>query len=185
MKKHILVLAALLAGSAAHADQQAHAYVNVAAGMSRLSIDCAGTTSCDNTGSGGKLVGGYNFGNGFSLEGGYVSFGKASATVPPIAATLKPTALTLGGVFALPFNDAWGANFRLGAARIKTKGNFALGTANATESQTKTKPYAGIGLTYAYTQSIKLELAIDSTQIEFAGEKGTHRLATIGATFAF
>jgi OOP family OmpA-OmpF porin len=185
MKKRIMVLAALLATSAAHAHQQAHAYLGFAAGLSRLSVDCAGTTTCDNTGSGGKLVGGYNFGNGFGLEAGYVSFGKARATISTVSGTIKPTAFTVGGVFALPLSELWGLNFRLGAARVETKGTFSLNTLQAAESQTKTKPYAGVGVTYAHSPTIKLELALDTTQIELAGQKGTQRLAALGVTFAF
>jgi len=185
MNKHAFILAALLAATAAHADQQAHAYVGVAAGKSHLSIDCTGSTSCDKTDTGGKLVGGYNFGNGFGLEAGYVSFGQGSGTDGTISATIKPTAITLGGVFALPLSNEWGMNLRLGAARVKTKVEGVLGTARATESETTTKVYAGVGVTYAVSQTVKLELAVDSTQGQIAGDKGTLRLVTVGATFAF
>lgn len=187
MKKQAIILAAMLAATAAHADQQAaHAYVGVAAGLSHISIDCTGSTSCDKTDTGGKLVGGYNFGNGFGLEAGYVNFGKGSAADATLSATIKPAALTLGGVFALPLGNEWGMNFRLGVARVKTKVDAALGALHGpTESETRTKPYAGIGLTYALSQAVKLELAVDSTQGQFAGDKGSLRLITAGATFAF
>lgn len=185
MKKYALVIAAALAASAAHADQPAHAYVGLAAGTTHMSIDCTGATSCDKTDTGGKLVGGYNFGNGFGLEAGYVSFGKGRGADAISTATIKPTAITLGGVFALPLDNEWGMNFRLGAARVKTKVDATFGTARATESQTRTKAYAGIGLTYAVSQAVKLELAIDSTQGQLNEEKGTLRLISVGATFAF
>lgn len=187
MNKQAIILAALLAATAAHADQQpAHAYVGVAAGLSHLGIDCTGTTSCDKTGTGGKLVGGYDFGNGFGLEAGYVSFGKGSGSDSNYSASIKPTALMLGGVFALPLSNEWGMNFRLGAARVKSKVDGMLGAIRTpTESETRTKVYAGLGLTYALSQAVKLELAVDSTQGQIAGEKGTLRLVTVGATFAF
>lgn len=40
-------------------------------------------------------------------------------------------------------------------------------------------------LTYAISKTVKFELGVDSTQAEFAGEKGTLRLISLGATFAF
>lgn len=185
MNKHAIVLAAMLAATAAHADQQPHAYVNVAAGMSHLSIDCTGSTSCDKRDTGGKLVAGYQFGGGLGLEAGYMSFGKGGGADATSSATLKPTAITLGGIFALPLGNEWGMNIRLGAARVKTKAEGRIGSVRATASETKTKAYAGVGVTYAISQAVKLELAVDSTQGQFAGEKGTLQLLTIGARFAF
>ena len=42
-----------------------------------------------------------------------------------------------------------------------------------------------MGLNYAITKTIKIELAADSTESEYAGEKGSIRLVTLGATFSF
>ncbi|RZL31232.1 MAG: hypothetical protein EOP35_22495 [Rubrivivax sp.] len=186
MKKQTIILAALVAAAAARADQQGNAYVTVAAGMSHLSIDCRGAASCDKNDTGGKAAGGYRFGNGFGLEVGYVNFGKGHGGDPVFATTIKPDALTLSGVFALPLSNEWGMNFRLGAARVKTKVDSVLGTVSGpTESETVTKPYAGVGLTYAVSPAVKLELAVDSTQGKAAGQTGSLRLVSIGATFGF
>lgn len=185
MMKNAIALAALLAATATHADQQAHAYVGVAAGLSHMSVDCSGSTSCDKTDTGGKLVAGYRFANGFGLEAGYINFGKARGADATSSAELKPTALMLGGAFALPLGNEWGMNFRLGAARVKTKVEASFGTARATESQTRTKAYAGVGLTYAISSAVNLELAVDSTQGQLNDEKGTLQLVSVGATFAF
>lgn len=185
MKKFALVLTAALAASAAHADQPAQPYVTVAGGTTHMSLDCSGATSCDKSDTGGKILGGYSFGNGFSLEGGYISFGKASGSDGGTAATIKPTAILLGGVFSLPLSSEWGLNARLGAARVKSKIDARVGNATGSASETKTKVYAGLGLTYAVSSAVKLELGLDSTQAEFSGEKGTLRLISVGATFSF
>jgi opacity protein-like surface antigen len=185
MKKYAHALAAALLAGAAHADQPAYAYVGIAGGASHISVDCTGATSCDKTDTGGKFTAGYNFGNGFGLEGAYVSFGKAQGSDGLSSATLKPTAFMLGGVFSLPLSNEWGVNLRLGAAQVKTKVDARQGSLTGSRSETKTKAYAGVGLTYAVSPSVKLELAVDSTQGQFADEKGTIRLITAGATFAF
>jgi predicted porin len=186
MKKYAFALAAAaLAAGTAHADQGAHGYVGIAGGASHISVDCTGATTCDKTDTGGKFTAGYDFGNGFGLEGSYVSFGKAAGSDGSLSATLKPTAFMLGGVYALPLSNEWGVNLRLGIAQVKTKVDARQGTAAGSASETKTKPYAGVGITYAVSPSVKLELAVDSTQGQFAGDKGTVRLVSFGATFAF
>lgn len=185
MKKYAYALAAALIASAAHADQPAQAYVGIAGGASHISVDCTGATSCDKSDTGGKFTAGYSFGNGFGLEGSFISFGKAKGSDGTTAATLKPTAFLLGGVYALPLGSDWGMNVRLGLAQVKTKVDARQGTLAGSASETKTKAYAGLGVTYAVSPSVKLELAVDSTQGQFAGEKGTVRLFSFGANFAF
>lgn len=185
MKKYAIALAVTLAAAAAHADQAANAYVGIAGGVTHISVDCTGATVCDKTDTGGKIIGGYSFGNGFGLEATYISFGKAIGADGLTSATLKPSAFMLGGVYALPLGSDWGMNLRLGIAQVKTKVDARQGTLTGSASETKTKPYAGVGLTYALSPAVKLELAVDSTQGQFAGEKGTVRLVSFGATFAF
>lgn len=177
MKKQAIILAALIGAASAQAQSSESFYVTAAAGSTHINIDCSGTTSCDTSDTGGKLVGGYKFGNGFSLELGYVSFGKGRIET----ATIKPTAITLGGAFALPLNTDWGLNLRLGVAQVKTKGEAP----GVSLSESKAKVYAGVGVTYAISPAVKLELGVDSTNAEIDGEKGAVRLISLGATFAF
>lgn len=185
MKKYAFALAATLMAAAAHADQTPGVYVGIAGGASHISVDCTGATSCDKSDTGGKFTAGYSFGNGFGLEAAYISFGKAQGADRTTSATLKPTAFLLGGVYALPLSNEWGMNLRLGVAQVKTKVDARQGTLAGSASETKTKTYAGVGVTYAVSPSVKLELAVDSTQGQFAGEKGTVQLVSFGATFAF
>lgn len=76
-------------------------------------------------------------------------------------------------------------NFRLGVAQVKTKAEATLGNVRGSTSESKAKPYAGLGLTYAVSTNVELELGVDSTQGEIAGEKGNLRLISLGATFSF
>ncbi|CAM3662317.1 outer membrane beta-barrel protein [Roseateles saccharophilus] len=181
MKKIAFALAALIGAASA----QAQVYGNIAVGSSHLNADCAGTTSCSTSDTGAKLVGGYAFGNGLSVEAGYISFGKFHATEGTASVAIKPTAFTLGGAFALPLGTAWGMNVRLGVAQVKTDVSAIVGTLTGSDSQSKAKVYAGVGLTYALSKEFKLELGLDSTEAEYAGTKGTLRLISLGATYAF
>jgi OOP family OmpA-OmpF porin len=181
MKKQAILLAALIGAASA----QAQVYTTVAAGTSHLNDSCAGVTTCDLSDTGVKLIGGYGFGNGFSLEVGYLSFGKFHAADSTASVTLKPTAFTLGGAYALPLGTDWGMNFRLGFAQVKTKASAVVGTLSGSGSESKGTAYAGLGVTYAVSKTVKFELGVDSTQAEIAGAKDTVRLISLGATFAF
>lgn len=181
MKKQVFALSLLLSAVAA----QAQIYASIAAGSSHISTDCTGTSSCDTSDTGVKLTGGYELGNGFSLELGYLSFGKFRAADGGVALQAKPTAFTFGGAYSLPINSDWGMNFRLGAARVKAKLSASAGSVSGSDSESSTKPYAGLGVSYAVSSTTKLELGYDSTRLEYAGETGTIRLITVGARFAF
>ena len=191
MKKQAIILAALMGAATAQAQSQAAApagesfYVTVAGGSTNANLDCSGTTACDKSDTGAKLVGGYQFGNGFSLELGYVNFGKFSARDTTLSLTLKTKAFLIGGAYALPLNSDWGLNARLGLAQVKTTGNAKMGAATGSVSESKAKPYFGVGVTYAVSPTVRIELGADSTQAEIEGEKGTMRLISLGATFAF
>jgi len=187
MKKHAFILAALIGAASAHAQVRSEepVYLTVAGGTSHLNLDCTGATTCDSGDTGVKLVGGYEFGNGLSLELGYLSFGKFRAADGVLGLTVKPTAFVLGAAYALPLGTSWGLNVRLGAAHVKTKISAVSGSLTGKDSESKVKVYAGAGVTYAVSKTVKLELGADSTEAQYAGEKGTIRMFTVGATFAF
>lgn len=185
MKKQAILLAALIGAASAQAQTAAPYYVTVAGGQSHFNVDCSGASSCDSSDTGVKLVGGYQFGNGLSLELGYIDFGKASARLGTSSQSLKANAFMLGGAYAMPLNSDWGLNVRLGLAQVKTKLDETTGALRDSASQSKAKVYAGFGVTYAATKTIKVDLGIDSTQGEVQGSKGTLRLISAGATFAF
>ena len=187
MKKHAFVLAALIAAASVQAQTQTPEpiYMTTAAGATHLNLDCTGATSCAAGDTGAKLVGGYQFGNGLSLELGYIAFGKFRAADGTLGLSVKPTAFLVGGAYALPLSSDWGMNLRLGAAHVKTKVTAVSGSLSGNDSESKVKVYAGLGLNYAVSKTIKIELGVDSTESEYAGEKGSIRLVSLGATFSF
>lgn len=188
MKKLVLLLATLIGAAAAQAQTTQTTdpfYLGVAVGQSHTNVDCSGIASCNNNDTGVKLTGGYQLGNGFSVELGYINFGKFVARLDGASSTLRSHAWTLGGAYALPLSADVGMNFRLGVAQVKTTGEFMAGPLRVTGSGNKAKPYAGLGLTYALNKTTKLELGLDSTRAEIDGEKGNLRLISLGATFAF
>lgn len=188
MKKLSLVIAAALVAGAAHAgeaDKKGQGYVNVAGGRSHINADCSGISNCDSNASGAKLIGGYRFANGFGLEGGYVNLGKFTTSDTGLAERLKASALTFGGIYTAELGSGWGVNVRLGLAQVKAKYNGVFGNTTVDISETATKVYGGLGLQYAVTPSVKLELALDTTKVSLDTQSSNLRLVTFGATFGF
>lgn len=186
MKKQFLILAAaLVAAATAQAQSTSPFYGTVAVGSSHLNVDCTGVSSCDATDTGAKLIGGYSLGNGLSVEASYFSFGKFRAADGGIAMSAKPTALALGLAYEAPLNTDWALIGRLGMAQVRTKISASAGGASGSDSDSKAKLYAGLGVSYAVSPTVKLELALDTTKAEYAGESGNLRLISLGAKFAF
>jgi len=186
MKKQAIILAALIGAASAQAQSGDKFYVTGAVGATHLNLDCEGAPSCDRSDTGGKLVGGYKFGNGFSAELGYVNFGKTKLSGGSDWISIKVSAITLGGAYALPLNNDWGLNLRLGVAQVKTKGDvFLTGVGSGSASRNDTNVYAGIGASYAVSPSVKLELGVDSSKAGGDDGSGNVQLISVGATFSF
>ena len=185
MKKHAAALALLLAAIAAQAQTQPHAYAMFGPGVSHLSLDCTGAKTCESSDRGLKVAAGYALGNGLSLEAGYLQFGKFTASDDSMYLAVKPSAVTLAAAFTLPLGSDWAVSARLGAAQVRTRVTAGSGAIVGSDSQSKAKLYAGLGASYAISKTVKLELGVDSTQAEFAGEKGTLRLIGLGMSFEF
>jgi OmpA-OmpF porin, OOP family len=174
----VLALGALLAVGSA----QAQSYLGIAVGQSKLDASCSGTTSCDTTGTGLRLFGGYGLGGGWAIELGYADLGDARASVDGIDLKLSATALQVGGAFHMPLSGDWGLALRLGVANVKAKANVV---GFGSESDSTTQLYAGVGVTYALSKSSHLELAFDTTRADFLGEKADINSITLGLRFGF
>lgn len=209
MKKHAIVLAALVASAHAHAaDADADApagnpfYVTGAIGAAHLDTNC--NVSCDSKGKGGKVIIGQNFGNGISLELGAVELGKfggvsvakpLTTTTTTTAASYKPIAILLGAAYTRPLGYGLGVRARLGLAQVKTKADttattVVVGTTTTTTvaanktTDSKTRGYFGVGLTYTVMKDLDIELGLDSISAPVAGQ-GSARQLSLGATYAF
>lgn len=186
--KQAIVIAAVLGAVASQAQGQSLArfYATAAFGSSHMRNDCSFTHSeCNTHGLGFKVVGGYGLGNGFSVEAGYMSFGKFVFAADDYYLADKPTAVTLGGAYTLPISQQWGVNLRLGVARVKTSRLWGYHPLYTSNSQTETKGYAGLGATYALSTTVKLDLGVDSTRSELPGIKRIARLISLGTTVSF
>lgn len=181
----ILAVSALALSSAAGA--QGHLGVGV--GATHLSADCEGTSSCDNKGTGFKLLGGYKFSPNLAGEVIYYDFGKAKASIPDFGGTInaeiKTSGIGAGIAFGGPLATDWTGVARLGIASLKTKITASLGGQAGSDSETTTQAYFGLGVGYALSKNAAIDLSCDFSKAKYAGESANVRMIGIGFTYGF
>jgi len=188
MKKTFIAMAAsaLLAFAAT---AQAQGYVGAAGGPTNLDADCTGTITCDNSGTGFKVYGGYKFLPFLAGELTYMSFGKAKASVGfgggVVNAEIKTTGF--GGGVALMGDLApnWPAAARLGVARVKADVTGSAFGVSASDSDDTTQAYFGFDVGYAFSKNAAVTLSADFSRSKYAGETADVRLLGVGFRFSF
>jgi len=165
----VILPAAFLTVSAPAAAQQSDMgfYIGGAYGMSSFDIDTTGITnpSVDDSDSGFKIFGGYQFSRNWGVEVGYVDFGKAgisgSTLGIPFTGDLGVTALTVAGTGTMPMNESFSLLGKVGMWNWDAKANVAaLGTAGSA-SDSGTDLFFGVGLRYNLSKNLGLQLEVE------------------------
>jgi OOP family OmpA-OmpF porin len=182
MNKQVLLAVAALALSGAAAAQT---YGVISAGIGSHDLDCGGATTCDESGTAFKLLGGYKLTPNFALEGGYMSYGKSKAADPGISLDLTVDGFGIGGAFHQDFGTNWDFVARLGVAQMKTKARATLGGFGGSDSETEAQLYGGLGFGYKLSKQLSLGFAWDFSKGEIAGEKVDVNAYSLGLTFSF
>lgn len=202
-----LVALAVATSSVAMA-QDSGWYGGASAGESRATIDDAGitrellnsglTTSVINDNkrdTGYKIFGGYQFNRNFALEGGYFNLGKfgfTATTVPvgTLAGTLKLHGFNLDAVGTLPMTEKFSIIGRVGLNYAETtdtfRGTGAVSVLDPNPSKRELNTKYGVGLEYAFTESLALRLEAERYRINDAvSNKGDIDLISLGLVFRF
>ncbi|HET9977061.1 MAG TPA: outer membrane beta-barrel protein [Burkholderiaceae bacterium] len=186
INKQVAFGLALVAASAA---ASAQGYGVISVGTARLDADCAGTTSCDKTGTAFKLMGGYKFAPNLAWEVGYFDFGKARAADGSVAGEIKTNAFGGGVAFHQDLSSAWNFVARGGLARVKTKITGTVGSASASDSDNSVQPYLGLGIGYKLNKTMSIDGAWDFTRSKYdkngATFKGNVNAFSLGLSFGF
>ena len=197
MRKSILSLAAAAALMVA-SGVQAQVYVGGNAGWSRLSVDCADTTSCDKSGTGYKAYVGYRWSSGFAVEGLYIDWGKAKAqiagdelipidpeqpvmlrrtrldtSVPvydPSNAELKGSGWGLGVAYFLDFTPQFNGVARIGAINNTGKLSVSGGIGSGSFSEDSIQAYFGFGVAYNVTPNFAVTAEADFSRVKYGAE---------------
>jgi OmpA-OmpF porin, OOP family len=158
MLKKLAAIALLSLSSTAFA--QTGLYVGLGAGRASAEIDAAGLTSVDDSDTGFKIYGGYEFTPNFAVEVGYADLGKLSAvdaTPPPTSTSFESSAVFADAVGLWPINREVSLFARAGFAfttldiRSSTPG---LGSVVAGEDETNLK--LGLGAQFNVTRNVAL-----------------------------
>jgi hypothetical protein len=186
MKKHALAALVTLALSTA---ASAQVYGVVSAGVSKHDVDCSGTTTCDDSGTAYKILGGYKFMPNIAGEVGYMSFGKSKATVGAASLDVEVSGFGAGVAFHGDFSPTWTGVARLGLSQVKTKLSASLQGVSASDSDDNANLYGGLGIGYRVTKNATVDAAWDFTRGKYErnglNESGSVNAFSLGMTFGF
>lgn len=142
-----------------------------------------------------KLLGGYQFGRHFALEGGYFDlgeFGFTAQTEPPgtLSGQAKFKGVNLDAVGILPLSDRFSAFGRAGVHYTQTKtafqGTGAALVSDPSRQQKGVNYKVGVGLEYALTQQLGLRAELERYRAKDAvGNTGDVDLASLGLVYRF
>jgi OOP family OmpA-OmpF porin len=202
----LVALAAIASPFAAADDTGWYGGANI--GQSRAKIDDArissgllggGFTSSsianDDRDIGYKLFGGYQFNRNFAIEGGYFDLGKfgfTATTVPngTLSGNIKVRGLNLDLVGLLPITEKFSAFGRAGLNYAQARDSFAgtgsVNVSNSNLSKRDTNYKFGLGLQYAFTESLAMRAEAERYRINDAvGNKGDIDLISVGLVYRF
>ncbi len=185
-------------------------YGGASVGRSAATIDDAGitrglagqglaTSSIDDRdrSTGYKLFGGYQLTPNFGLEAGYFDlrhFGYTARTVPAgtLSGDIRIKGLNLDLVGTLPLTDRLSALARVGVTTVRSTDGFsATGAAtvpyaNANPSERSTNFKAGLGLAYAFNESLSVRAEAERYRLNDAvGNRGHVDLLSVGLVYRF
>ncbi len=188
MKKTRMGWAAVAALSLSTA-ASAQGYLGASIGQTHLNADCSGTLTCDTSDTGFKAFGGYKFHPNMALELNYLNFGKAKASAlvggTTVNAEIKTTGIGAGVAFMGEFAPSWLGTARVGVARVKTEITGSMSGLFASDSESSTQAYFGLGVGYAMTKNVSLDLSADFSRSHYAGESSNVRMVGLGLTASF
>ncbi|MDO8252692.1 MAG: OmpA family protein [Rhodoferax sp.] len=202
-----LVGCAVIASPFAMADDSGW-YGGANIGQSRATIDDARITSGllgggfstssiidEDRDRGYKIFGGYQINKHFALEGGYFDLGKfgfTATTVPAgtLSGNIRLRGLNLDAVGTLPVTEKFSVFGRVGAnyaeASDAFSGTGSVSVLNPNPSKRDTNLKLGLGLQYAFTESLAMRAEVERYRINDAvGDKGDVDLVSVGLVYRF
>lgn len=192
----------------------AQSYVGAVWALTNIGYDCPSGSACDKSGKGLKFYGGTSLPNSAQIDLGvgrvqsfevaYSRFGKVSSSsvidysyydsVSGLPATrpaeqveiMQADAISAVFVARFPIVDSVAISARLGAAFVSSTLKTEIdGRSNKSETATKLKPYASVGVEYEVPSVIKIVGGVDLTGYDVGGRKGTMRMVSLGAEKTF
>ncbi|MDO8276844.1 MAG: outer membrane beta-barrel protein [Burkholderiaceae bacterium] len=149
----------------------------------------------DDRDTGGKIFGGYQLNKNFALEAGYFDLGRfsfAATTVPAgtLNGNIRLRGVNLDAVGILPLTERFSVLGRIGLnyaqARDGFSGTGAVVVTNPSPSKRDTNLKLGLGLMYAFTDSLAIRLEAERYRINDAvGNRGHVDQVSLGLVYRF
>lgn len=151
-----------LALTVATATSFAQVYIQGAAGQGTVNVDAAAPTTVKKTATGSKLALGYEYGNGWAVEGMIISFGKSVATTNTgTTADIKATSFAIGGVYSGDLGNGHGLKGGLYYGRNKADATGNALAAASVNAQTVGGVNVGLGYSYSFNKTAALTVDYD------------------------
>lgn len=180
----LTVFAALaLTGSlAAQADTQPGFYAGAGLGTTKVSDDSFDGTGIDDSDTGFKVFGGYDFNKNFAVEISYVDFGEASIEDAGDSLSVGVTALTAAAVGRIPLNETFSLYGKLGFASYDVKVDFnAAGFGSGSGSDSDSDLIYGVGGAMSFGGNFEARLEYEAINVD----GGDVNMLSVGGLFRF
>lgn len=158
-----LAAIALTTLSATSSAQDGMGYFGFGVGQAK-NDGCEGQPSgstCSDTKTVGRIVGGYEFNENFAIEGAYTSLGAAEAAAlsGPERAKLEGSAFSLAVMGSVPLNDAWALFGKFGMSRWDVEASLTNGFGDTYSADDDgNDPVYGVGIKWIEgNYSLRLE----------------------------
>jgi len=185
----IILPAAVLAISTPAAAQQSDAgwYIGGSYGMTSFDIDTTGITSpsLDDSDSGFKIFGGFQFTKNWGMEFGYVDFGKAGISGSiigiPFTGNIGVTAFTFAGTGTLPLGENFALLGKVGLANWDAKVSVSALGAGGASSDSGTDMFYGFGLRYSLNKNLGVQVEYE----QFDTDTDSANMTSVGLRYKF
>jgi OOP family OmpA-OmpF porin len=157
----------LMAATAAQADTQPGFYAGAGIGTTKISDDAFDGTGIDDSDTGFKIFGGYDFNQNFAVEVGYFDFGEASAREGGDSLSVGVTGLTASAVGRLPVSDMFALYGKLGFASYDVKAKFSIaGFGSGSESDSDSDLIYGVGGALSFGGNFEARLEYEAINVD-------------------
>jgi len=173
----------------------AQTYVGIGLGASHGCAVHSQDGQCSGNAASAKATLGYAvLDSDFAVEAIYDRLGTFKASSPFGSTDVKIDTLGAGGVWRPAFGGGWSGVLRGGVQAEHSKVTFpvfqpgsTLPTSRASQSKTFAMPYAGVGVTYAFTPKVHFETSLDFTRVKAYGSEAPNNITSVmvGGIFGF
>jgi OmpA-OmpF porin, OOP family len=177
----LAALGLMAATTAAQADTQPGFYAGAGFGTTKIGDDAFDGTGIDDSDTGFKIFGGYDFNQNFGIEASYFDFGEASAEDGGDSLRIGVSGLSAAAVGRIPVSEMFALYGKLGFASYDVDVDLritGLGSVSGSESESDLLYGIGGALSFGGTFEARLEyeaLNVDEGDVNMISISGLFR----------